>query len=258
MRVSNKKAFVLTAAGASSLFGYVTTPELAHAASTYLGDAVNYNFGIVQVQITVDGNNKITQIDTPQVSTRGSNSSYTNYALPILVKEALAAQSASIQAVSGASYLSRGWITSLASAIAKEGTVTTTATPSPVASSTPAPTATRAPAPSPSRTIAPFTGGDGEHEGFGDDANRPQRMRGEGGGDDGRRLPPPSQRPPPIIKSPTPTATSASPTPSDLGLALKPGAGVIQKSITCVKGATKKVIKGLKPKCPTGFTLKKA
>jgi len=204
MKVSNKRALALSLASIAPL-SYIT--EHAAAASTYLGDAVNYNFGTVQVQITVDSSNKITQIDTPQVSARGSNASYTNYALPILVKEALASQSANIQGVSGASYLSRGWITSLASAIAKEGNVAIA----------PAPTPTASP------TVKPMS---------------PQMGEGENQGED--------------EKSPT-----ATPTPVDPGLVLKPGAGVIQKSITCVKGATKKVIKGLNPKCPTGFTLKK-
>jgi uncharacterized protein with FMN-binding domain len=204
MKVSNKRALALSLASIAPL-SYIT--DHATAASTFLGDAINYNFGTVQVQITVDGANKITQIDTPQVSTRGSNASYTNYALPILVKEALAAQSANIQGVSGASYLSRGWTTSLASAIAKEGNVAIA----------PAPTPTASP------TVKPIS---------------PQMGEGENQGED--------------EKSPTST-----PTPVVPGLVLKPGAGVIQKSITCVKGATKKVIKGLNPKCPTGFTLKK-
>jgi len=226
MKVSNKRALALSLASIAPL-SYIT--DHATAASTYLGDAINYNFGTVQVQITVDGANKITQIDTPQVSTRGSNASYTNYALPILVKEALAAQSASIQGVSGASYLSRGWITSLASAIAKEGNVAIA----------PAPTPTVSP------TVIPMSPQMGEGENQGEH---------EGGEHRDRRSPAPltSRIPAPIIKSPT-----ATPTPVDPGLVLKPGAGVIQKSITCVKGATKKVIKGLNPKCPTGFTLKK-
>ena len=256
MKVLNKsaRALTLSLAGTCSLTGIA---DFAHAATTFLGDPVNYSYGTVQVQITVDSANKITQIDTPQVSTRGSNSSYTNYALPILVKEALAAQSANIQGVSGASYLSRGWISSLASAIAKSGSVTTPAAP-----------VTPTPRPTPAQTVAPATGGEGE--GFGDDANRPHQGFGEGGEGEGGEhhrgpaLPITPKSPAPIVKSPSSTPTSkpsstpsASPTPVDPGLGLKPGAGVIQKSITCVKGATKKVVKGLNPKCPTGFTLKK-
>ena len=62
------RAFALSLAGTCSLTGIV---DEAHAATTYLGNAVNYNFGTVQVQITVDDSGKITKIDTPQVSTCG-------------------------------------------------------------------------------------------------------------------------------------------------------------------------------------------
>jgi hypothetical protein len=35
------------------------------------------------------------------------------------------------------------------------------------------------------------------------------------------------------------------------------GAGVIKKTITCVKGTAIKTVKAVNPKCPTGYTLKK-
>jgi hypothetical protein len=65
--------------------------------------------------------------------------------------------------------------------------------------------------------------------------------------------------PGPIVTKPAPIATKpATPAPiASAPIILKPGAGVIQKSITCVKGATKKLIKAIAPKCPPGFTLKK-
>jgi len=256
MKLSSKglRAFSISLAGACSLTGIA---DLAHAATTYLGDAINYSFGIVQVQITVDDTGKITKIDTPQVSARGSNGAYTSYALPILVTEALKAQSANIQGVSGASYLSRGWTTSLASAIAQisRATVATpSVTPTPVrtASPTPTPARTTAPAPAPTFVI----GGEDDQHG----------ENGERGENEGR----PPRTPPPVIKSPTPTASPTStpistpkptpistPTLAQPPLVLKPGSSVIQKSITCVKGSVKKVVKGLNPKCPTGYTLKK-
>lgn len=256
MKASNKRtcALALSALGTATLTGY---GDLAHAATTYLGNAINYGYGIVQVQITVDGANRITQIDTPQVSTRGSNSYYTNLALPVLVKEALAAQSAAIQGVSGASYLSQGWITSLASAIAKEGGAVTPASPSPTPTATPTPLAT--PKPSATRIVPPQNNSEGEeHQGVGEHQDGEHHEGGREHPGEGRA--PITPAPAPIIKSPTPVAspTLSSPPSGSLGsLGLKPGAGVIQKSITCVKGATKKVVKGLNPKCPTGFTLKK-
>ena len=51
----------------------------------------------------------------------GRNDRWTNMALPILKKQTLAAQSASIQGASGASYTSYGWYTSLQGALAKAG-----------------------------------------------------------------------------------------------------------------------------------------
>jgi uncharacterized protein with FMN-binding domain len=150
MMQANKgvRAFALSLAGACSLTGIV---DQAHAATTYLGSEIFYNFGTVQVQITVDDSGKITKIDTPQVSTKGSNASYTSYALPILVSEALKAQSAAIQGVSGASYLSRGWTSSLASAIAQIPKSSSTSTQSPAPVVTPTPVVT----PSPIATITP-------------------------------------------------------------------------------------------------------
>ena len=255
------RAFALSLAGACSLTGII---DEAHAATTYLGNAVNYNFGTVQVQITVDDSGKITKIDTPQVSTKGSNGSYTSYALPILVSEALKAQSAAIQGVSGASYLSRGWTSSLASAIAQIPKASTSSTPAPkptpVLTPTPAATPTPIASNSPRPVLSPPARGHKEQEG------------GEReGSDDGVVLPTPivkSPTPTPTVKAtPTPTPTvKASPTPtpkptlvkpSSPPIILKPGANVIQKTITCVKGTTKKVIKAVNPKCPTGYTLKK-
>ena len=86
---------------------------------TFSGPSVNVNYGNVQVQITVkDG--KITDATALQAPS-GRNDRWTNRALPILKKQTLAAQSASIQGASGASYTSYGWYTSLQGALAKAG-----------------------------------------------------------------------------------------------------------------------------------------
>jgi uncharacterized protein with FMN-binding domain len=79
---------------------------------TFTGQAVNTNYGPVQVQITVsDG--KITQAngDDEGGSSIGEN------AIPQLNQEAVQAQSANIQGVSGATYTSQGYIQSLQEAI---------------------------------------------------------------------------------------------------------------------------------------------
>ena len=227
----------MTAAlGAATLTSLALSDPSFAAAQTFLGNAANNALGgQLQVQITVDAG-KITAITTPIIPT-GRNAQYANYAVPILTQEALVAQSAVIQAVSGASYISSAWKQSLASAIAKAGSAVTGAP-----SSTPAKT------PAPVATTLPFSGGENESE-------------GQEGGDDGYRSARPKRtraalpKPTPVVK-PTLTSTpTASPTPTTLNLTL--GARVIKKTIACVKGSSVKTVKSTNPKCPSGYTLKK-
>ena len=92
-------------------------PVSKGVSGTFTGPTVNVNYGNVQVQITVkDG--KIVDATALQAPS-GRNDRWTNMALPILKKQTLAAQSASIQGASGASYTSYGWYTSLQGALAK-------------------------------------------------------------------------------------------------------------------------------------------
>ena len=94
-------------------------PVSKGVSGTFTGPTVNVNYGNVQVQITVkDG--KIVDATALQAPS-GRNDRWTNMALPILKKQTLAAQSASIQGASGASYTSYGWYTSLQGALAKAG-----------------------------------------------------------------------------------------------------------------------------------------
>ena len=86
---------------------------------SFTGDAISIRYGTVQVKITVQGG-KITDAQAVQAPT-GSNDRYTQMAVPRLREQTIAAQSANIQGVSGASFTSYGWYTSLASAIAKAG-----------------------------------------------------------------------------------------------------------------------------------------
>jgi uncharacterized protein with FMN-binding domain len=89
------------------------------AAATFLGDVVNTRYGNVQVKIIVE-NGKI--IDAHAVQAPSGNSDrYTQMSVPVLRERTIAAQSANIQGVSGASFTSYGWYTSLASAIAQAG-----------------------------------------------------------------------------------------------------------------------------------------
>ena len=86
---------------------------------SFTGDAISIRYGTVQVKITVQGG-KITDAQAVQAPT-GSNDRYTQFAVPRLREQTIAAQSASIQGVSGASFTSYGWYKSLLSAVAKAG-----------------------------------------------------------------------------------------------------------------------------------------
>jgi len=233
----------------------ISDPTFA-AAQTFLGNAASNAYGgTLQVQITVD-NGSITAITTP-VTPGGRNAQYSNYAVPTLTQEALKAQSANIQGVSGASAISSAWKQSLASAISKAGNALgTVTTPTPVVPTpvTPPPASTPASTPAPTKTIAPapvltpppFYGGENENEG---------RENGEGS-DDGYRAPRPKRS-----RLIIPNVPKASATPSSTAPSLTKGAAVIKKTITCVKGKVTKTVKATNPstnpKCPAGYTLKK-
>jgi uncharacterized protein with FMN-binding domain len=80
------------------------------------GSAVQTPFGPVQVQIMVQGR-KIISVSALQ-SPQGGRSSYiSQQAVPYLVQQTLAAQSANVQGVSGATYTSDAWAQSLQSAL---------------------------------------------------------------------------------------------------------------------------------------------
>lgn len=91
----------------------------SNVSGTYTGNAVDVGYGIVQVKITVV-NGKITDAQAVQAP-NGRNDRYTNMSVPVLRQRTLAAQSANINGVSGASYTSYGWYTSLVSALKQAG-----------------------------------------------------------------------------------------------------------------------------------------
>jgi uncharacterized protein with FMN-binding domain len=90
-----------------------------NVSGTYTGNAVDVGYGIVQVKITV-ANGKFTDAQAVQAPS-GRNDRYTNMSVPVLRQRTLAAQSANINGVSGASYTSYGWYTSLTSALKQAG-----------------------------------------------------------------------------------------------------------------------------------------
>jgi uncharacterized protein with FMN-binding domain len=86
---------------------------------TFTGPSINVNYGNVQVKITVV-NGRITDAVAVKAPS-GKNDRYTNMSVPVLKQQTLKAQSANIQGVSGASYTSYGWFTSLQGALADAG-----------------------------------------------------------------------------------------------------------------------------------------
>jgi uncharacterized protein with FMN-binding domain len=97
----------------------VAAPASKGISGLFTGDSVDVRYGFVQVKITVE-NGKITDAQAV-VAPSGRNDRYTQISVPVLRQRTLAAQSANISGVSGASFTSYGWYTSLASALAKAG-----------------------------------------------------------------------------------------------------------------------------------------
>ncbi|WP_369239287.1 FMN-binding protein [Streptomyces sp. R21] len=88
---------------------------------TVTGDTVQTRWGPVQVRVTVK-NGRITDVTAvtyPQENPKDQE--INSYAIPQLRREALAAQSASIDSVSGATYTSDGYKQSLQSALDSAG-----------------------------------------------------------------------------------------------------------------------------------------
>jgi uncharacterized protein with FMN-binding domain len=84
---------------------------------TFTGGAADTRYGPVQVQLSVSGG-KITSVQVLQVPQESSRDIRINsQAVPILNQEAVQAQSAHIDTVSGATYTSDGYTQSLQSAI---------------------------------------------------------------------------------------------------------------------------------------------
>lgn len=87
------------------------------AAGTFTGAAVQTRFGSVQVQITVAGGT-ITDVTALHLTDDDRKSiQISNRAAPVLRSEVLAAQSADVQTVSGATVTSGAYLTSLQAAI---------------------------------------------------------------------------------------------------------------------------------------------
>jgi uncharacterized protein with FMN-binding domain len=98
-------------------------PDTSSGGSTVTevtGPTVSTRFGPVQVQIEVSGGT-VTDVIALQLPSGGRSGRISDYAEPTLHDEALAAQSASIDGVSGATYTSRAYAQSLQAALDQAG-----------------------------------------------------------------------------------------------------------------------------------------
>lgn len=132
-------ATVTTVAALALLLGFKTHPTtaLAHRPAaisgtggptpsatetrTVTGDAADTRYGPVQVRVTLSGGRvtAATAVDYPTRSPRDYQ--INSYAIPVLNQEAVDANSANIDMVSGATFTSIGYQQSLQSALDKAG-----------------------------------------------------------------------------------------------------------------------------------------
>lgn len=85
---------------------------------SYTGAAARNQFGSWTVSVTVSGG-KITDVSATTTASDGQSRRIASYAVPTLRSEVLAAQSAKVSAVSGATYTSESYLSSLQSALDK-------------------------------------------------------------------------------------------------------------------------------------------
>jgi len=123
---------VVPAATAASTASKTTTSAAAATSSsgassgstgsgTATGDAIDTRYGAAQVRVTVSGG-KIVKIEALQLQSNDPHSQQiSSFAAPQLEQEVLAAQSANVDAVSGATFTSASYVQSVQSALDKLG-----------------------------------------------------------------------------------------------------------------------------------------
>jgi uncharacterized protein with FMN-binding domain len=120
---STSTASTGTASSGAASAGAATGSTAAASSSaalkdgTFTGSSESTRFGDVQVEVVVSGG-KITEVKALQLTDDGGRSvQISNSAAPILRSEVLASQSARVAGVSGATYTTEGYLSSVQSAI---------------------------------------------------------------------------------------------------------------------------------------------
>jgi len=110
------------AGGAAGAPAPVAPPAPAGAVDgVYTGDLVDTVYGTVQVRVAISGG-RITDVVPLKLTDKGSESArYSREAAPILRSEVLSNQSASFTSMSGATYTSGGYLSSVQSALDQAG-----------------------------------------------------------------------------------------------------------------------------------------
>ncbi|MEO7121557.1 MAG: FMN-binding protein [Lacisediminihabitans sp.] len=94
-----------------------TATSARSADGTYKGSVVDTPYGTVQVSATISGG-KLSQVTALKLTDDGGRSvEISREAVPILRSEVLKAQSANVDSVSGATYTTQGYLTSLQAAL---------------------------------------------------------------------------------------------------------------------------------------------
>ncbi|MCU1424609.1 MAG: FMN-binding protein [Microbacteriaceae bacterium] len=110
-----------TASGSTDSSASTANSSTSSNDGTYTGDSVSTRFGDVQVQITVSGG-ALTDVTALQLTDHdGKSVQISNRAAPVLRSEVLQAGSANVNTVSGATYTSDAYLTSLQSALDQAG-----------------------------------------------------------------------------------------------------------------------------------------
>ncbi len=101
------------------------TTTVAYANGTYTGSAVSEPWGTFQVQAVINGG-KLTNVVVVSEPQDGHSTRINSQAVPTRTQSAIAAQSASIDAVSGATWTSQSYMTSLQAALDQAKTAVVT------------------------------------------------------------------------------------------------------------------------------------
>ncbi len=108
-----------TESGSTTTESGSTTTAIAtspYADGTYLGAAVNEPWGTFQVQATVSGG-QLVDVTIVAAPTDSHSSRINNRAIPTLTSAALASQDAAVDVISGATWTSESYATSLQAAL---------------------------------------------------------------------------------------------------------------------------------------------